>query len=124
MLAASEIYAMTLPLPQMVHFPPQYLLLLLFSPGDSLENDGNSNQKFGGPYTMTSAQIVRSFYCNPGIRGQYVNIRVTGENKKLEICEVLVNPNPTGEKNVAQIISVSYLIYNNNNNNNNNNNFL
>lgn len=61
------------------------------------------------------SQAAKSFYCHPGIRGQYVNIRVPGENKKLEICEVLVNPNPTGEKNVSQIISVTYLIYNNNN---------
>ena len=64
---------------------------------------------------MTAAQAAKSFYCYPGIRGQYVNIRVPGENKKLEICEVLVNPSPTGEKNVSQIIRVTYLIYNNNN---------
>ena len=72
------------------------LFPLSLSLGDSLENEGNSNQQCGGSYTMAAAQ-VKSFYCHPGIRGQYVNIRVPGENKKLEICEVSVNPNPTGK---------------------------
>ena len=73
------------------------LLFLLFS-GDSLDNEGNSNQQCGaGPYTMTSSQ-EKSFHCTPGMRGRYVNIRTTGNNKKLEICEVLVNPNPTGRQ--------------------------
>ncbi|KAJ7388646.1 hypothetical protein OS493_036499 [Desmophyllum pertusum] len=63
--------------------------------GDSLDNEGNSNQQCGaGPYTMTSSQ-EKSFHCTPGMRGRYVNIRTTGNNKKLGICEVLVNPNPT-----------------------------
>lgn len=62
--------------------------------GDSLDNGGISNQKCGGLYTMTSSQ-EKSFECTPGIRGQYVNIRIAGNNKKLNICEVSVNPNPT-----------------------------
>ena len=64
--------------------------------GDSLDNEGNINRKCGDQYNMTSAQN-KSFYCHPGIQGRYVNIRVAGENKKLEICEVSVNPNPTGK---------------------------
>ena len=73
--------------------------LPLFS-GDSLENEGNSNPKCGGLHNVTAAQ-EKSFHCHPGIRGQYVNIRVAGANKKLEICELKVNPNPTGEKNLS-----------------------
>ena len=79
----------------MAHAKPS-LFSLPLSLGDSLENEGNSNQQCGGSYTMAAAQ-VKSFYCHPGIRGQYVNIRVPGKSKKLEICEVSVNPNPTGE---------------------------
>ena len=71
------------------------LCSFLFFSGDSLDNEGNSNQQCGGLYTMTSSQ-VNSYHCTPGIRGRYVNIRVAGDNKILEICEVLVNPNPTG----------------------------
>ncbi len=67
----------------------------LFSPGDSLDDEGNSNQQCGGLNTMTSSQVI-SYHCAPGIQGRYVNIRIAGDNKILEICEVLVNPNPTG----------------------------
>ncbi|KAL9962924.1 hypothetical protein ACROYT_G032079 [Oculina patagonica] len=62
--------------------------------GDSLDDEGNSNQQCGGLNTMTSSQVI-SYHCAPGIRGRYVNIRIAGDNKILEICEVLVNPNPT-----------------------------
>ncbi|XP_058958507.2 uncharacterized protein [Pocillopora verrucosa] len=61
--------------------------------GNSLDNEGNSNQKCGGPYTMTSSQ-EKSFDCTPGVRGRYVNIRIAGKNKKLDICAVSVNSNP------------------------------
>ncbi|XP_027041698.1 uncharacterized protein LOC113669819 [Pocillopora damicornis] len=61
--------------------------------GNSLDNEGNSNQKCGGPYTMTSSQ-EKSFDCTPGVRGRYVDIRIAGKNKKLDICAVSVNPNP------------------------------
>ena len=44
---------------------------------------------------MTSSK-VNSYLCSPGIRGRYVNMRIAGDNKILEICEVIVNPNPTG----------------------------
>ena len=45
---------------------------------------------------MTSSQ-EKSFDCTPGVRGRYVNIRIAGKNKKLNICAVSVNPNPAGE---------------------------
>ena len=70
-------------------------LHFIISPGDNLDNEGNSNQKCGGPYTLTSSQ-EKSFFCTPGIKGRYVNIQIAGNNKKLAICEVSVNPNPTG----------------------------
>ena len=70
-------------------------LHVIISPGDNLDNEGNLNQKCGGPYTLTSSQ-EKSFFCTPGIKGRYVNIRIAGNNKKLAICEVSVNPNPTG----------------------------
>ena len=81
-----------------VSFILYFLLLTLhfiISPGDNLDNEGNLNQKCGGPYTLTSSQ-EKSFFCTPGIKGRYVNIRIAGNNKKLAICEVSVNPNPTG----------------------------
>ncbi|XP_022810391.1 uncharacterized protein LOC111347407, partial [Stylophora pistillata] len=53
---------------------------------------------------MTSSQ-EKSFECTPGIRGQYVNIRIAGNNKKLKICEESVNPNPT--VNIAAVRSAS-----------------
>ncbi|CAH3165693.1 unnamed protein product [Pocillopora meandrina] len=53
---------------------------------DNLDNEGNLNQKCGGPYTLTSSQ-EKSFFCTPGIKGRYVNIRIVGNNKKLAICE-------------------------------------
>ena len=78
-------------------YPFLCLLTLHFiiSLGDNLDNEGNLNQKCGGPYTLTSPQ-EKSFSCTPGIKGRYVNIRIAGNNKKLAICEVSVNPNPTG----------------------------
>ncbi|XP_022795010.1 uncharacterized protein LOC111333651 [Stylophora pistillata] len=74
--------------------------------GDSLDNEGNSNQKFGGPYTTTSSQ-EKSFFCIPGIRGRYVNIRIAGDNKKLEICGMSVNPNPTANLALGKSASQS-----------------
>ena len=70
-------------------------LHFIISPGDNLDNEGNLNQKCGGPYTLTSS-LKKSFSCTPGIKGRYVNIQIAGNNKKLAICEVSVNPNPTG----------------------------
>ena len=81
---------------QMKYFCYLYFWHFTFSSGNSLDNEGNSNQKCGGPYTMTSSQ-EKSFDCTPGVRGRYVNIRIAGRNKKLDICAVSVNPNPTGE---------------------------
>lgn len=45
---------------------------------------------------MTSSQ-EKSFDCTPGVMGRYVNIRIAGKNKKLDICAVSVNSNPAGE---------------------------
>ena len=64
--------------------------------GDGLENDGNSNPKCGDLHSMDSSPS-KSFRCIPAMKGRYVNIRLQGAGKILTLCEVIINPNPTGD---------------------------
>jgi hypothetical protein len=40
--------------------------------------------------------MKKEFKCPTGLRGRYVTIHLEGDNKILELCEVMVNRNPTG----------------------------
>ena len=78
-----------------IHLYATILNYFLITTGDSLDNDGNSNPKCGDLHSMAAIHN-ESFYCSPALRGRYVNIRIPGGSKMLTLCEVVVNPNPTG----------------------------
>ena len=78
-----------------IHLYATILNYFLITTGDSLDNDGNSNPKCGDLHSMAAIE-KKSFHCSPALRGRYVNIRIPGASKMLTLCEVVVNPNPTG----------------------------
>ncbi|XP_048585486.1 uncharacterized protein LOC5506716 isoform X4 [Nematostella vectensis] len=44
---------------------------------------------------ITTGPISKPIYCRPGLRGRYVVLYIPGVNNRFEICEVMVNRNPT-----------------------------
>ncbi|EDO38933.1 predicted protein, partial [Nematostella vectensis] len=64
--------------------------------GDSLVDNGTENPMCGS--RVATGPISKSIYCRPGLRGRYVVLYIPTVNSILEICEVMVNLNPTGEQ--------------------------
>ena len=63
--------------------------VFFYPSGDSLANNGNSNPRCGGLYSMANL-LKASFYCKPRKNGRYVNIRLVGSSMVLTLCEVEV----------------------------------
>ncbi|EDO35302.1 predicted protein, partial [Nematostella vectensis] len=61
--------------------------------GECLVNNGIENPMCGSK--ITTGPINKPIYCSPGLRGRYVVLYIPGVNNRLEICEVMVNRNPT-----------------------------
>ena len=61
-----------------------------------MENNGNSNPRCGGLYSMATVHKA-SFYCKPRKTGRYVNIRLEETGMILTLCEVEVYSESRGE---------------------------
>ncbi|XP_048585488.1 uncharacterized protein LOC5506705 isoform X1 [Nematostella vectensis] len=72
---------------------PERLAGLEVRVGDSLVNNGIENPMCGSK--ITTGPISKPIYCRPGLRGRYVVLYIPGVNNRLEICEVMVNLNPS-----------------------------
>uniref|UniRef100_A0A4W5QPW4 Si:ch73-359m17.2 n=1 Tax=Hucho hucho TaxID=62062 RepID=A0A4W5QPW4_9TELE len=61
--------------------------------GNSLENDGNSNHRYGALISSIPAGGSTTFQCH-GMQGQYINVFLRGYMQYLTLCEVEVNAHP------------------------------
>ncbi|EDO35040.1 predicted protein [Nematostella vectensis] len=89
---------------------PNRLAGLEIRVGDSLVNNGIENPMCGR--NITTGPIDKPIYCVPGLRGRYVVLYIPGANNRLEICEVMVNRNPTVNHALNQSTSQSSTIFN------------
>ena len=71
-----------------------------------MANNGNSNPRCGGLYSMANL-LKASFYCKPRKTGRYVNIRLVGSRMFLTLCEVEVYSESRGISEFNLLIKLS-----------------
>ena len=54
--------------------------------GDSIENQGNENEKCGDKYTVKPKEI-KTITCN--LTGRFINIRIPESGRTVHLCEVV-----------------------------------
>ena len=70
------------------NLPEQFVIL--YSLGDSLENNGNSNSLCLEGLQSMLGKTIESFYCEPPVSGQYVNLNQKITDKHLALTEIAV----------------------------------
>ncbi|XP_048576426.1 fucolectin [Nematostella vectensis] len=69
----------------------QELRNIVIHVGDSLANNGNTNARCGGAYTIPQGKNL-TITCSPALQGRYVSIMLPGAKQILTLCEVEVYP--------------------------------